>query len=238
MKPFILLLTLLLVGCSTSLVPSGGQPVTYIQGRPVLTHKGRTTEVVLDLLSPEADDYYHFNLAVLNTGKYPFNIGPENVTASSNGHPVKVQTYEALAKSIKRTAMVNAIVAGAAAGAQAGLATQPAYANTTGRVGVYNPYGQNVANANYSAQTTYYNPAQTALAQSQIQANAAQTGRDIRVNRDASLAGIQGMLRMTTVYPGRMEMGMIALNDNVTENLTITVNAAGELHTFHFNTAK
>lgn len=98
--PFVASIAVVLGGCAASTVtlnasPADGQRLTYTRGEPSVTSVLRHA-VVLRLFTDVATPgkAAEFGLAVLNRGLTDVEISTDNVSASMNGAPLKVPSYE------------------------------------------------------------------------------------------------------------------------------------------------
>src|SRR5690606_9188771 len=104
--------------------------------------------------------------------------------------------------------------------------------------GVATAYGSSgFARATYTGYSTTYNPAATATAQAQINANSMAMMSRLAGSRDAGLNSTEAILRRTTVAPGELGGGVVKLSPKklkVGEPLNISINVDGGLHSFSF----
>lgn len=234
-------------------VPEGDTAkVAYVQGNPVIPSKNKTTAFVS--FSPEAfpaNQRGCLNVTLANTSKTPLHFGPENITLTCDGKPLKTFTHEALKREIQQRAAAAAIAMGMAGAMQVAAASMPTTTTTYGTSrgygnfsGTANPaYGYNPwqysGNFNsfgtYSATSTTYNPAAMASAQAAVNANTLQQMNTIAANRNASLADLESMLRTTTIPPGAAYGGNIVFKlppapGKIPKEILVTVQTPVDTH--------
>jgi hypothetical protein len=181
-----------------------------------------------------------FQIGVVNGGDATFDFSTANVTAMSGSTPVPVLTYEQIAKRIKKDANRLAMATAMAGASQSIAASAPQTTYSSGTYGTRGAYGKPATYGTYSGVSTTYNPAATAAAQAQINANTSSQMSAITANRDALLSGMGDILRLNTVRPGASAGGIIKLDASRIEpgplKLIATVN--GEVHEFIFEVGK
>jgi hypothetical protein len=160
--------------------PSGKQIVSYTQGVPTLISSRSSITSVTVL--PEANHHVVLFVAGRNQSSANTNFGTENISADANGKALRVFTYDELAKKIKSAAMWQGIAMAAAGGLRAGAATQPAR-TTYGGTFNGNGYQTGPYYGNFQGYSTTTDPAQQALAQSAINADARAQGAALKRNR-------------------------------------------------------
>lgn len=175
-------------------------------------------------------------VVAFNDSKASANLGTENVSVyTASGVPVRVFTYEQLAKEAQTAARWQAFAVALAGAANAYAASQPTTVTSYGTA--YGPRGL----ISYSSSATAYNPANAALANS---VNAAQTSRSmgqIGATLDATLRNLgSSILRTTTIEPGNAFGGNVIIDKpkfskGEAQALRVVVNFDGEVHEFRFS---
>ena len=216
--------------------PTGEQVVNYAQGAPTLISSRKSIASVTVL--PEANGHVVLFVAGRNQSNENTNLGTESISADSNGKALRVFTHDELAKKIKSAAMWQGIAMAAGAGLRAGAATQPAqttYGGTfSGNGSSTGPYY-----GDYFGHATTTDPAQQALAQSAINADARAQGAGLRAEQNDKLAALQRILRTTTVQPGQIYGGIVELaRPSASSVMNVRVNFAGENHVFAFRVTR
>ena len=211
--------------------PTGAQIVNYAQGAPTIVSERKSIASVTVL--PEANGHVVLYVAGRNQSTANINFGTENVSADANGKPLRVFTYDELAKKINSGAFWKRFAGAAGAGLRAGAAVQPAQTNYTGQFNGSNNYGQ--YRGTYFGQATTTDPAAQAMSQSAINADARAQGAAVNAQQSQSLAALQAVLRTTTVQPGQMYGGVIEVaRPPASSIMNVRVRFAGELHIFSF----
>ncbi|RAK54376.1 hypothetical protein DJ017_07495 [Phenylobacterium soli] len=186
--------------------------------------------------STEFQDRMGLAVVAFNDSQMPANLGPENVHVyTAAGLTVPVFTYEQLAREAKKKAAWAAFAVALSGAANAYAASQPTTVNTYGSA-----YG-NRGYATYAAQTTVYNPANAALANSINQANTNREMSQISASLEATLSSLgNSILRTTTVEPGGAFGGTVVVGKphfgkGEAQTLRVVVSFNGEDHEFSFN---
>jgi hypothetical protein len=241
--PVVMLCVLAFSGCATTRTLSVSKvntsPAKFEQGVAVLASQ-KKHGVVVRLLTPEfsreTNSLPAFYVAFLNGGETPIDFSTANVIAESGSAPVKVFTYEQLAKRVKSEANRMAIAMAMSSASQSMAAAAPQTAYSSGTV---QTYGRGAPSyGNYSGTTTTYNPAATAAAQAQINANSMAAMSAITASRDAQLAGMGDVLRRNTVAPGEIVGGIVkldAVDIKPKSLLALVVKVSDEEHVFAFD---
>lgn len=244
--PLVLLLasSALISGCVSqrSLSVSDDSRAAYEQGVAVL-RSSKTNLVVVRLLSSEFSNETNampaFFVAVANGTDNAIDFSTANVTATSGGERVKVYSFEDVQKRIKREAALMAFAVAMNAAGQSMQASMPQTSYSSGSVNAYGTGGY--ARANYSGYATTYNPAATAAAQAQINANSQNQMAMIAAARNAQLNDTGALLRRNTVAPGNVAGGVVKLHAQDIRSghpLVLTVTVGPEVHEFKFNVTR
>jgi hypothetical protein len=238
----VVVVALALSGCATSyaLKPEQGvaQNVTFDHGAAVVMSKKDHGAVRVAPTNTSFAGRLSLGVVAFNDGNKGENLGVENVQIfTASGTPVRVYSYEELAKQAKNAAMWQAIAVGLSASANAYAASQPATVNTTGSI-----YGRG-GYTNFNSSTTVYNPANAALANSINQANTERSMAQISGTLESTLAGLgESVLRTTTISPGEAFGGNVIADKpkfakGEDQSLRVVVQFAGEQHEFKFAVA-
>jgi hypothetical protein len=233
---------LALAGCESTrtlqVSPSNQTKVEYHGGAPLLTSFKRHG-VALSLANSEFGDEIGrlptFNIMVLNRGTEAFDFSPANISALSGETPVKIYTYEEMQKRIKHEANMLAFATALNGASRSMQASQPTTTYSSGTVNAYGSGGY--ATGNYYGTSTTYNPAATAAAQAQINAQTQNQVATIAATRNAQLASTGTMLRRDTVAPGQTAGATINLHAESIRSgkpLILRVTIDGESHDFVF----
>lgn len=234
-------LSLLLSNCTTSLSVSANNPVApiYENGQAVLVSK-KSNDVLVKLVTYEFANSTEllpgFLVVLNNRGKQVIDFSTDNISATSGSKNVRVYSYEKLRKRIQTEATMAAIAV-ALNGASASMAAS--MPQTTYHSGTVSAYGSGgYARGSYTGTTTTYNPAASAAARSNIQANTHGQMSSVIHNRDAALSDTESMLRRNTVMPGDYAGGVVRLYAQDLQRkkpLCLRVNVQGETHEFFFD---
>src|ERR1044071_1335206 len=236
MKPVLLSAVLLALSTPVEAVtltpaPTGAQTVIYIQGAPTIVSPRKS--IVSVMVYPEANGHVVFSIGGRNQSTGNINFGTENVSADANGKPLRVFTYEELAKRINSRAAWQRFAGAAGAGLRAGSAVQPAQTNITGGFNGGYGYNNQPYYGRYYGQATTVDPAKQAIAQSAISSDARADAANINAQQNQSLSALQMILRTTTVQPGQMYGGKVEIaRPPVPSIMNVRVNFAGEAHVF------
>lgn len=228
-----------LVGCaSIRIAPSAGtgQTLTYHAGEPRLTSV-KLYIVALQVKSTvlESGNPADFVLAVFNRGSAPVDVSTENVTATWNGAPLSVYSFEELMAAEQRRHSIQRI----------GLALQAFSAGVSG--GRSTTYETGAFDARYQGQTTgagtisgtytgtrdTYDPTAAAIAQQSVNAQI----RSFQAESTATVGLMERTLfRRHTVAPNTAYAGTVRImmpsGIDKTERVLITVTISGDTHTF------
>lgn len=235
---------LLLSHCTSSLKVSAFNPVPpiYEQGNAVLISK-KKNEVMVRLLSDRFSGATHslpeFLVVVNNRSKSIIDFSTDNVTAMSGEKSVRIFTYEKLRKRIETEAAIQAFAAAMNGASQSISASMPQQSYHSGSAYAYGSGGY--TRATYTGTTTTYNPAASAIARSNIQANTSNQISSIAMSRDAALGDTTSMLRRDTIMPGAFAGGVVKMYGQDLRRgkpLKITVQIQGELHDFYFDVGR
>lgn len=247
MRIFIVLILLLgLTGCQTmtalDLKPKTKQQRFYDDGAVSVASRAETSLAIVAASNAETPNGQRIQLAlkVENIGNQPFDIDTSNIrVVSSFPKPIKVYSYDQLAKEerdARNTAIILSAIAGAAnsySAAQASSVTTSGSYNSN----TYGPAGSYSTTGNYSSTT--YDPLRGQIAsdlanqQTSNQINNISQGSDVRQNNLRAT-----ILKRTTVFPQSQHAGLFvfdapALKQNEVRSYKITVNLNGERHTFN-----
>jgi hypothetical protein len=240
---FIALAAVASCGCAhtvASLQPDPSANVTYVGGVPSVVSRSASTSVAIMPANAdfEVGERISLTVAVLNSSGQPFDFDVSNISASDGNKPVRVYTYDQVAKEIRHSAAVAAF--GAAMGA-AGRGMQAANAGTTtaysnGTMQAHNNTG-GYATGNYQGSTTTYNPAAVATAQAQSNAQTQADMQRITAARQSAMGEAGGIIRRTTVQPGAtyIATAMVDAPKADPKSLNLRVVIGADVHEFHFN---
>ena len=231
---------LCLVGCASteySMTPTGdaGGAVSYQSGQATVASEKDHSAVKVTPMGTNGYGMMKFGVAVLNRSSAPANIGTEDITLSDSlGSSLHVYTVAELTKAAQRRAATAEVLLALAGAAAAYGDSQSAYTTTYGNVG----------GTTYTATT--YNPY---LANDLAERDAANTGAamsSVNASLNNVLANLNNSaLQMTTVQPNNLFGGLVwaappkGLSEAKTPPVvTVTVEFAGDVHTFHFSLSK
>jgi hypothetical protein len=224
---------------SVTPLASANQNVTYDHGAPVVMSKKENGAVRVAPTSTAFQGRMSLGVVAFNDGKANANLGTENVQVfTAGGVPVRIFTYEQLAREAKTAAAWQAFAVALSGAANAYAASQPTTVNTYGSV-----YGSRGGSASYAATTTVYNPANAALANSINQAQTSRSISYIGATLDSTLAGLgSSILRTTTIEPGNAFGGNVVIDKpkfakGEEQALRVVVTFDGEEHEFKFSVA-
>lgn len=246
-----------LTGCTvpirTDLVTSEGQEHIYRDGRATLISKKQFIVLVSPTkITREGKERLRLIVSVANPSSVAFDLDTSNFSATVDGRPLKIFTYEEITQEIKTQQAWAALAVALGGAMQAASAQQQASytttsgtynSNTTGNFNAYgtrsNTYGSYATTTagTYSGWT--YNPAA-----GQATANAVNE----KTNANMALLEAQGksaineaaqtMLKKTTVLPQSSYGGQIVLGEfdlpRSGTTLELTAKIQGEIHTFLF----
>lgn len=240
---FITASVLALSGCTSQMniraQPKADQKTVYEAGQPIMLSDKQYSVAVSQASSlVVSNEPLRFLVHFANTLNKPINFGPTNITASLNGHPIRVLTYEEIISQMERERNSQAFAAALAGMAQSISATgqQQHYGTMSSQYyGTQGYIGHGVGT--YSG--TSYNPTAAAVAKSNIQANTQKNVNTIRQYHNQKVANARASLLATeTVYPGSMHGGYIRTEplygNSASGTLNITVTIGGERHSFDF----
>ena len=225
-------------GCATQVrvdpILLANQDRIYRDGVPtVISRKG-----VVVMLSPvsvvrEGKERSRFVVSVSNTTQRPFEIDTTNLSASIDGKPIRIYTYEEIAQQIKTrqawaafaTAAGGAMEAASVAQTASNTYTSGSYkSNTSGSyqsetAEKFSPYGARVNTVgSYKANTTgsysesTYNPGAGQAAAAAVNAKTEAEMASLQAQGQAELNDAsRTLLKMTTVFPGSSHGGQIVL---------------------------
>jgi hypothetical protein len=216
--------------------PTVSQIVNYTQGAPTIISERKSIASIT--VYPEANGHVVLFVAGRNQSMGNINFGTENIRADANGKPLRVFTYDELAKKINSTAFWKRFAGAAGAGLRSGAAVQPAQTNYGGTFNGYG-YGNGPYYGSYQGHATTIDPAQQALAQSAINSDARRQGAALNAQQNQSLAALRVVLRTTTVQPGQMYGGVVEIaRPPVSSIMNVRASFAGEAHIFSFRVAR
>jgi len=235
------LAALSLAACATTYsvtpVATSAQNVTYDHGSPMVMSKKENGAVRVAPTSTAFQGRMSLGVVAFNDSKVSANLGTENVRVfTAAGTPVRVFTYEQLAKEAKTAAAWQAFAVALAGAANTYAASQPATVNTYGTA-----YGSRGGSVTYASTATVYNPANAALANSINQAQTNRSIGQISATLDATLANLgSNILRTTTIEPGNAFGGNVVIDKpkfakGEEQALRILVTFDGEEHEFKFS---
>jgi hypothetical protein len=238
----LVLISALVTGCQSTRTLSVAEKNTvqavYEGGVPILKSVKRDT-VIVRLLTPEFSKDVNalpaFFVAVANGGTGAFDFSTSNITATCGSAPVRVYTAADVQKRIEHEAAMLAFATALNGASQSMQASMPQQTYTSGYASAYGSGGY--ANANYYGTSTTYNPAATAAAQAQINANTSQQMATIAGLRNAQLNGLGSMLKRETIAPGAFAGGVVKLHAEDIRNgqiVTLHVQTGSEVHDFLF----
>jgi len=226
-------LALVCAGCVTTesvrFQAKQNQQAMVRDGRPALVSRKPNSLVLIGPAAREmqAGQRPVFVVGLNNLGSKPFDfrISDIQVTQVVNGQatPLRVITYEDLVREERTRQVIGAIVAGAAAGANAYNASQAGYyrSNST----VYGPGGRT-----YSVTTAGYSPTAAAIAQSRAAAqNDAMIAATVERGQANMAALEQGVMKDNTLMPGEWYGGQLHLQplvSNGSEQKTYVISLA------------
>ena len=245
-------LSVLTAGCETirTVQPSNvnSVPIVYDQGVAILTSKHVNTVIVrltYPVLRSRGNRLPAFYIGVLNAGTEPIDFSTANVTITSGTSVVHVYTYEELEERIERQANTARALTALGAGLQSASASMPQQSFVSGTVntnaqvyGSNGSYASGTAVSNYTGTATTYDPAASAAAVAQIDANESRQMRMIEASRDMEMNQLQSILRRNTVSPGMSAGGLVAFEPGDVESnqpLQLRVELPEELHEFYFD---
>lgn len=238
--------TFLSACATTTITPRAGQNTFFSGGAGGVASKGKQTGVIVSPQWKNQKGRLEFIVVVHNFSKQPFNFGAENIKAEDQKNkPVKIFTREKLEAEARAEAAWMAFAVGMNAASQSIQAAQPTqtfYSGGYSGAANYNVYGKNNGYLGNIAGTqsgstfgvaTTYNPAATAAANAQIQANMVQQMGMIQSAKANNLAAVRQILATTTVFPMSEYADRLVINKP--KEVTFTIEAGGETHTCIFD---
>lgn len=237
---------LILLGCasprSISVSNLNAVDTTYEQGVAVLKSV-KSHAVVLRVLSTSFSNETRELPALLvgfaNGRDHAIDFSTQNISCRSGDRVVKVYNFEELEKKIKKEAALLAFALAMNSASQSMAASMPQHTYSSGTVSAYGSGG--FAHGSYSGYSTTYNPAASAAAQAQINANTMNMMTAVASSRNIQLNSLSSMLRRNTVGPGEFVSGVVKLHaeDIVAgQPLRLVVSLGSENHEFIFDISK
>ncbi|WP_162628722.1 hypothetical protein [Marinobacter bohaiensis] len=238
-------LALFLSGCATTTYHTDFHPVQkpyqqiyYNQGWTVLHQEGTQFDVELAVReSKERWEEITAFITVLNRSGGPVNIGIENITLTQDSQPIALWTYHELEQQHVTRAQSRKTAIALGAMAQSLSASQPTTTSTYGSGSVYGTGGS--ATYSGSSYSTTYDPAASAAAQAQIQANAQSGMANINADLVHGLSALQGYLQKTTILPensftARFRSHRTSFNNKAESYYQYLIQLPGEKFRFKF----
>jgi len=215
---------------------------TYEQGVAILKSE-KTHGVVLRILSTSFSNETRELPALLvgfaNGSDHSIDFSTQNISCRSGDRVVKVYTFDELETKIKREAALLAFALAMNSASQSMAASMPQQTYSSGTVSAYGSGGY--AHGSYSGYSTTYNPAASAAAQAQINANTMNMMTAVASSRNIQLNSLSSLLRRNTVSPGEFVSGVVKLHaeDIVAgQPLRLVVSLGSEQHEFIFDISK
>ncbi|MFG1190995.1 hypothetical protein [Xanthobacter flavus] len=230
---------LFMAGCVTTEVarfqPKAQQEAIVRDGQPALvSKKAKTVALVRPAsrgLRPGARPVYV--VGVFNATGAAITLKAEDITVEQliDGQPVKplkVYSYEELVREEQTRQVVTAVLVGALAGANAAVAANSGYYNSTSRV--YTPYGS------ATVVTSGYSPTANAIAQANASYQNAQMINSAVERGQQNMAALErDVIKDNTMMPGEWYGGQVVFDPPQTSTgdqkaYRITINVGGERH--------
>ena len=237
---------LIFLGCASprSITVSNLNAVdaTYDQGIAVLksikTH-GVVIRLLTSIFSNETRELPALLVGFFNGSDHAIDFSTQNISCISGSKTVKIYTFEELEKKIKSEAALLAFALAMNSASQSMAASMPQQTYSSGTVSAYGSGGY--AHGSYSGYSSTYNPAASAAAQAQINANTMNMMTAVGSSRNIQLNNLSSMLRKNTVDPGEFVSGVVKLNATdiiAGEPLRLIVSLDSENHEFIFDVSK
>ncbi len=238
-------LVLVMSGCATQMklypVKLEKQSSMYQKGSKVVISKKK------NIIAIKAKEYFFSSerptlvVSVYNATEQPFDFSTESISATIEGKPIRIFTYQELAKEIEDQRRSAAIAAALAGFSQVLAASTPSTQYHSGTVNStytgsgYTGYGTGT----YSGYTTTYNPASTLQAQTLANAQMMQNMTLINQSANSSLNELENIiLRKETVRPGTWFGGNIKLDrlpvSEDQKEILVGLNIENDVHQFKF----
>ncbi len=204
---------------------------TLFDGRVINVSRRSNTTVTMSSLTTAEPNSSEIELFVVanNARTAPFTFSTDSISATVDGAPASVFTYEQLRAAEVRQrniALIATAIGGAAESYSASLPqTTTGTYNYGGRMGTYSG--------------TTYNPAAASLASAAVTANTNAQMNSISANSERSLGQLQDTyLKPTTMnrgmeYGGVIRIQVPRLTQESTQSLTLTVQLGSDVHTFN-----
>lgn len=176
-------------------------------------------------------------LFVQNKSEEPVNVSVENISFQQDEYSIDLLSYNELTQQHISRAQSRRTALALSAMAQSFSAAQP---QTTTTYGSGTAYGSGGTASYYgTAQSYTYDPATSAAAQAQIQANAHAGASSIQSELQRDLNSMDGYLQKTTVFPGqnysgRFQSQMTRFDQRPESVYALTVELGGETFSFEF----
>ena len=228
-----------LAGCATmvNITPSAGnaQQLTYDKGEPRLTSV-KTFTVVLQVRSTvlASGKPAEFVVAVFNPTSAPVEVSTDNVTASWNGAPLKVYSFDELMaaeqsrQSIQRIGLaLQAFGAGVSGGRSTTYETGSLDARYRGNTGT------GTISGTYTGQRDTYDPAAAAMAQQSVDAQI----QSFKAESAATIGQLeQTIFRRHTVATNTVYAGVVRITApsevRKAERILVSVTIQNDAHVF------
>ena len=231
---------LLLSGCATSVqmkpIAADGQQEIFVDGSPVLVStKGSTVKIKRTSRVHDSRLRPKFSISIANNTSAPFNFGTENISVQCANKPIKVYSYDELVADVNektRSAELSTSISGAFRATSA--ATNAG--NTRYNGSVY---------SNSGGSATYYGSSYNAGAAQQARnSEDAKTEAELGAIRNSATQELAyysaNILKKNTLNPGSILAGdvltvpILPSEKEAESEVSVTVNAGGELHQFKF----
>jgi hypothetical protein len=229
-------LTGVLSACAPlQITPAPGQNMVFQQGKACvipLKQNGQKQGIGVIGTGSYEGGRAVFTVFFHNQTKSHVNFGLENITATdAKGKPLRIYTPQEITQQIRMQAAMQAMAVGLSAGCQSFAASQPSYTSYSGsyngysNYNAYNAYGrplgslQGYQNGSIYGSSTTYNPAQVAIANQAIQANAMNQMSMIGNQMQGQLGIANQMLATTTVPPNTQYAGILIVKQSTVTNL-------------------
>lgn len=241
----ILSINLLLSGCATTTYHTDFKPVKgsdhqiyYGQGWVVLHEQGVQYQVELAVRENKKPwDEITALVSVFNRSEQPVNVDLNNISFAQDGQPVALWSYDELEQKHRASAQSRRTAIALSALAQNLSASQPTTTSTYSSGSAYGTNGSSTYSG--SSYSTTYNPAASAVAQAQIQANAKAGLSNVSADLAYQLSTLEGYIQKTTVIPGnsflaRFRSHRTRFERKPQSSYLFTVDLPGEMFEFRF----
>lgn len=235
----------LLYGCATTLrfdpIALEGQQELYQEGTKTLISPKKSLVAIRPSTNTyQSNQYPTLVVSVLNGTEKPYNFSTEDIEVDVNNKPIKVFTYDELVAEVKKQRAFAAFAIALSGAAQSMNAASSGYTYHSGTYNssYYSNYGY--SGYGYGSYSGYsYNPAAALQAQNAANKQMLTNMTALRSQTNQTLNELGStILKKSTVFPQKIHGGYIKLEripiDTVVNDVSIKINAGGEVHNFNF----